>query len=141
MAKRQTYVIDTREKRPLELPGDVPTIRKTLATGDYAPKGYEDSIVVEWKTVQDWSNWISGDRKRFYSQVTRLLKIPYACVVVGARFGSVSHQSPATPRDSVLAGVELASLGLPVIFAENRLRAAFVIKAYLDQSIIRLKTR
>lgn len=132
--KEVRYVIDTREKNPLVLPGAVKMKKAALKTGDYSIAGYTDLIAVEWKDVGDWSSWIGSDRNRFRSQTKRLLKLKRAAIVVGGPIGCISHLSPSTNRDSIAATIELAAMGLPVIHAPTRVAAGGLVKKFLDQA-------
>lgn len=140
MAIREArYVIDTREQKPLVLPGARLTCRQKLKTGDYSVKGYTNKITVEYKALGDWTQWISGNKKRFYSQCERLAEMPFGFVVVACPFGGVRRQSPVTPQQSMAATLEVMSMGIPILHTENPMRAAFVTKNLIDTALRRLK--
>ena len=132
--KNSRYVIDTREKRPLKLPATRgKTVTKKLETGDYSIVGYEDVIVVEYKSLGDWLSWISpSGKKRFDSQMERLKNMRHACVLVGARLGCTKFTSPVTPQQSVKGTLRVTSMGVSVLHAPDPARAGWMCKEYLD---------
>jgi len=95
-----------------------------------------DHIAVEYKSVVDFFGWINPNKpKRFDSQAERLLKIPYACVVVGGRITSRTKFS-WIPQETVLARVALlTAAGLPIIFAGSRILAAKFTVEFIRHSI------
>jgi ERCC4-type nuclease len=67
-----TVIIDTREQTRLPI-RDLPTVRGTLATGDYSLAGCELLFAVERKTVADLAACCMGDnRDRFERELHRL---------------------------------------------------------------------
>ena len=57
---RDHIVIDTREQRPLKF--SLPTITKTLCTGDYSIEQFEGIIRVERKSLADLAACCGKDR-------------------------------------------------------------------------------
>ena len=77
-AKNITALIDTREKRPLNLE-PLRSERATLSVGDYSLKGMSDEIVaVERKSLGDFLSCCGVERARYERQLLRAVQ----CVVV-----------------------------------------------------------
>jgi len=53
-----------------------------FAAGDYSIEGFEDSVAVERKTIEDFVSTAIRQRKRFYRELQRLEEYEAACVVV-----------------------------------------------------------
>ena len=86
-------LIDTREQRPIEFPGDK-TRRQKLDTGDYSLSGYGTRITVEYKSLTDWLKFITmKDQHRFDSQLSRLVKFDFKAIVVCGNMSRVSDCS------------------------------------------------
>lgn len=67
------YLIqDTREQKPLFKPAPW-IIEKGLKSGDYSIKGFEDTIAIERKSINDLYGSLGVGRKRFEAELGRLL--------------------------------------------------------------------
>ena len=78
--RQLTIVTDTREQWPLTFAA--PTVRQTLAVGDYSFFAGEEFAVVERKSLPDLVACCGAERKRFEKCVQRLLELPQRLLVV-----------------------------------------------------------
>lgn len=89
-----TIVVDSREQAPWSFLGLTANADKeyaplaidcnvqTLPTGDYSIKGFEDSIVIERKSLGDAFGTFTHDRPRWEREMDRMRKIPCCHVVI-----------------------------------------------------------
>jgi ERCC4-type nuclease len=128
-----TAVVDTREQRPLDLT-PLPTVTKTLVTGDYSVQGLQSIIAVERKSLPDLLGCVGGQRGRFDREVQRLLAYPVRALVVEATWleieagGWKSKVTPAAVLGSLLGWI---GHGLPVVMAEDHERAGRFVSRLL----------
>jgi len=78
-----SILVDSREQRPYEFKGQ-DTIRTTLHTGDYSVDGYEDTIGIERKSLDDYYGCLCANRERFGRALDRLAALSFGAVVVEA---------------------------------------------------------
>lgn len=140
--KKPSIIVDTREKRPLNLEfTGCKILRNALSIGDYSIYGYGQLVVVEYKSLTDWLKWISySDHKRFERQVHNLITIPYRCIVVGGRLGSVcgtiDHTYAAHSKEVALERTaQVTAMGIPVIFCSGRIQAARFTYKFLQEGV------
>lgn len=91
-----TFIVDTREQRPLDFPYEIPpdskkrvkTIRATLETGDYSIKGLEKpgGISIERKSLPDLLGVIGNSRERFEREIERILDYPCRLLAIEAHW-------------------------------------------------------
>lgn len=82
------YVIDTREKKPFDIPNSV---NKKLDTGDYSVEGYENYIALERKGLPDLFHCLAGqDYKRFKDQLKRVSAMRYGALLVTSNYANIS---------------------------------------------------
>lgn len=81
-----TLIKDTREKNEhfIKPPKNLVLTRSTLNVGDYSIRGFENEIVVEYKSVGNlfsamFANWESEEK----SKMDRLMKVPWRWLLVG----------------------------------------------------------
>lgn len=131
-------IIDKQEKRPWMFED---SISKHLKTGDYSIEGYETSIVVERKSMNDFVGSISGHRKRFMAELDRAKSIKHFCIIVeGSWFDLITgnYRSKMLPSSAVGTAVGImARYGVPVIMAETRKQAEQLCKKFLRLSLMR----
>ncbi|MCL4552924.1 MAG: hypothetical protein M1305_05160, partial [Candidatus Marsarchaeota archaeon] len=85
MESKPVVVIDTREQEPYTFdPGWIETIRRALPAGDYSLLGYEASIAIERKSLEDFVGTLIRGRERFRNELLKLQRYQHACVVVEA---------------------------------------------------------
>ncbi|MDY3555319.1 hypothetical protein R5W24_004461 [Gemmata sp. JC717] len=98
-------IIDTREQKPFGFTGftcdaadgggplTVPTIRDTLASGDYSLVAHA-GIAIERKSLADLYGTIGQGRERFERELERLAKLDFAAVVIEATWPEVCAEPP-----------------------------------------------
>lgn len=129
-----TILVDTREQRPLIFDG-YKTRRQKLDVGDYSLSGYATRITAEYKSLTDWLKFVTQkDKRRFNSQVRRLIKHPYSCIVVCSNISKISKWSQVQPLQTCDRVSYLAAAGIPVIMAENRKQAIWAVRNFLKHS-------
>lgn len=130
--------IDTREQRPWAFDNSEV---KTLKTGDYSIVGYEDSIGVERKSLEDFTGSIGRNRKRFAAEMERASKIKHFCVIVEASWFDLftgNYRSRLLPQSAVGSALGImARYGIPVIMAETRKQAEHLCIKFLRLSLMR----
>ena len=78
-------VRDSREQAPFAFSGlPVEVSVGALEAGDYSVRGFERSVAVERKALQDLVGCLSGERDRFERELARLRGYDAAAVVVEA---------------------------------------------------------
>ena len=114
--------IDSREKAPFSfigiksdakhgnVPMVIPTVGRTLRSGDYAIDGYDDLIAVERKSLEDCYQTLSHERERFERELDRLNFMQFAAVVIEASWVRIltdppphSKLSPKSVSRSIIA--------------------------------------
>lgn len=131
-----TYLIDTREKTPLDIASlGAQIATATLTTGDYSIRGLEISdAVVERKSLQDLLQSITHDRERFERELQRMRAYDSKCVVVEATWAEISKgdwRNQINP--SVVHGScqRYMGWGIPFFFAQDRAEAAKFVANFL----------
>lgn len=68
-----TIITDTREQLSLDFSKfkNVDVIRKKLDTGDYSVSGYEDSLCIERKAINDVVSTLISNHQRFLREMER----------------------------------------------------------------------
>lgn len=98
--KKTIILVDTREQTPYlfgngqsgKNAGGIPSIeikRRKLDSGDYSIEGSESEITIERKSISDFLNSVTWERKRFEDEAKRLSKFQYAGIVVEGRLDDV----------------------------------------------------
>lgn len=115
-----TFVVDTREKIPYQLP-DAKLAR--LKVGDYTIEGYEDVLAVERKGYDDLFSCLTTKMTHFINQLKNLAKLKYKAVCVDTTVAAMllGHVfAPITGEDAVQ---RLISLGVeydvPILFCDR----------------------
>jgi ERCC4-type nuclease len=127
-----TIIIDTREQRPLDLA--LRTERATLTTGDYSVKGLEHLITAERKSLDDLVSCVGQNRERFERTVQRMLAYEARLIVVEAPLAALEvgeWRAQVTPSSVQGSVAKWQSQGLPILFADNRQRAALHLARWL----------
>jgi len=122
---RATIIVDTREQEAYSFPAArVETVRRALSAGDYSLDGYETSVAIERKTLEDYVNSVIHARERFMREVETLATYDLACVAVEATFDDVaSHRYRSRALPYAVVGATMAiivSHGVPVFFCGGR---------------------
>lgn len=116
-----TFIIDTREQRPLSFmygPENdrrpISFVKRKLDTGDYSVIGFEkDEICVERKSLSDLLGCVGKDRERFEREVYRMLGFKSRLVIVEASWDDIltgnwqySKLTPAHVTGSIIGWME-----------------------------------
>jgi ERCC4-type nuclease len=130
---RPKIVVDTREQAPLVFT-NLPSVRGTLQSGDYAPAGLEHVAAVERKSAVDLVASVTRERERFERELHRLRGFHFARVLVTASRDSIArgeYRSAASPK-AVLASCEALEVRyrLPFVFVENDVEAARLVEGW-----------
>jgi ERCC4-type nuclease len=135
-AERITVVVDTREQEPYAFdPALVTAVRQALPAGDYSLPGYEASIAVERKSLEDFVASVIKARARFGRELRLLSEYDLGCVVVEATLEDVlarRYRSGAHP--SAVLGATLSIIvdhGVPVFFCGDRQLACRFVEGLL----------
>ncbi|MDP3073591.1 MAG: ERCC4 domain-containing protein [Opitutaceae bacterium] len=131
---RPVLVIDTREQTPLAF-ARLPSVRDTLASGDYSFRGGEELFAVERKSIADLVGCCVGEnRERFFRELHRLRGFRFKrLLVVGTRreIEAGHFRSNVSPRAvlATLAAIE-ARFDVPVVFAATPAEAAELVESW-----------
>ncbi len=125
-----TPIVDTREQRPLKLPG---AVRGTLPTGDYCCcLAHLGTVAIERKSAVDLFACVGRERERFERELARLAALRFRALVIEADLGELLETPPA--RSHVHPSAVLGSLtawswrySLPVWFASDRITATRLV--------------
>ncbi len=143
---RLTIVVDTREQEPYSFdPERAGVIRRALPAGDYSLEGFERSVAVERKTLEDFVHTVIRSRERFTRELRRLSVYEAACVVVEAdlrdlllgRYRSGAH--PHSVWGALLAII--VDFGIPVFFCSDRQVACRFVEGFLQRYYRKAKKR
>ena len=131
-----TIIADTREQLPYAFESRwAVTIRRALPAGDYSVEGWETSVAVERKTLEDFVHSVIRDRERFKKELAKLSEYPHACVVVEASLTDVllvRYSSGAHPNSVFGAVVSICiDHGVPVYFCGDRQTARRFTQEFL----------
>jgi len=132
---RITVVVDTREQDPYAFDASCEVVRRALPAGDYSIEGFEDSVAVERKTLEDFVSTVIRQRKRFYRELQRLEEYEAACVVVESDLRDVlngDYRSGAHPN-AVLGTVIsiVVDFQIPVFFCSDQQVACRFVEEFL----------
>ena len=133
-----TALIDTREQRPLTLPG-LRTEPATLPTGDYSVKGLESHIAIERKSLPDLLMCVGRERLRFDKEIQRLLGYRVRALVVEATWQDVEAARWRSRLNSRQVGSSLVSWvcrGIPVLMVGDHARAGRIVSSLLRRAAI-----
>ena len=131
-------LVDTREQRPLYLPG-ICTEPASLATGDYSLRGAEAAVAIERKSLEDLVACCGRERERFEREVQRLLAYPVRAVVIEANWEDIELANWRGRLNAKQVGASLVSWqvrGLPIIMAGHPERAGRLVSAMLRRVAI-----
>lgn len=118
-------VVDTREQQPYGFDSArVTCVRRALPAGDYSLDGYEASVAVERKSLEDFVSSAVTGRERFGRELRALAEYDFACVVVeGSLEDVLEHRYRAGIHPSSVFGAMLSivvDVGVPVYFCGDR---------------------
>ena len=133
---RVAVVVDTREQEPYGFdPQRVRTIHRALPAGDYSLAGWESSVAVERKTLEDFVSTVIRGKRRFQRELCRLREYEAACVVVEANLRDVvgGHYHSGAHPNAVLGAVIsiVVDFQVPVFFCSDRQVACRFVEGFL----------
>ncbi|HUY36732.1 MAG TPA: hypothetical protein VMV69_28620 [Pirellulales bacterium] len=126
-------IIDTR----LQFCADVspmPSMRGTLATGDYSVLGLEHAVAIGCKSLSDLLCCVGTERERFEKEVRRLLGYPIRAIVCETTWAEIEAgewRSQVTPAAAIGSCRRWKAAGVPVVMARDRERAGRYIARLL----------
>ena len=135
-----TFLIDTREQRPLDLEtackGSTYTVKRaTLSTGDYSVAGLEcDGVTVERKSLDDLVACVGRERDRFENELRRMAGFRARLVLVESLYSDCEGggwRSQVKPAAVVGSIMRWQQWGVPFMFAGTREAAARYACNYL----------
>ena len=121
-----TVLIDTREQTPWDM-SPMQMERETLTTGDYTVRGLERVVCLERKSLPDLLQCIGKHRDRFERVVNRILAYPARALIVESSWRLIEsgdYDSQVHPNAVIGSLLGWTAMGLPVVMAGNRRRAA-----------------
>ncbi len=131
-------IIDTREQEPYAFdPAVMTAVRQALPVGDYSLPGYEASVAVERKSLEDFVASVIKARARFGRELRTLAEYDLGCVVVEGSLEDVlarRYRSGAHP--SAVLGATLSIIvdhGVPVFFCGDRQLACRFVEGLLSR--------
>ncbi|MHB1000786.1 MAG: ERCC4 domain-containing protein [Armatimonadota bacterium] len=136
MESKLTVVIDTREKEPYSFdPSRIEVIRHALPAGDYSILGFESSISIERKSLEDFVGTLIKNRERFRNELLKLQCYRYACIVVEANIIDLlsgKYRSGTHPHALFGSTISIiADYGIPVYFCANRQASCLFVQELL----------
>ncbi len=138
--KKITVIVDTREQKPFCFKADpsVTTVHAKLDAGDYSVAGFEATVAVERKTLEDFAGSITRNRGRFFREIGKLSKMTHSCVVVEDDLSGVfSPEFISGVHPASLVGTAVAigmNYGVPVFFCGNRYAAELWTVTFLRRA-------
>jgi ERCC4-type nuclease len=149
-----TFLIDSREQRPLEflspnIPPSGPLRLKTevtcLKTGDYTVKGidYEGRISIERKALGDLVMCCGSERERFEREIERLLEFETRLVIVEASWDEIMlgqwRGSKLNPNQVMGSVQGWMARGIPFFFHHDRRILASFIRNFMLIKVRRIE--
>lgn len=109
-------------------PNEVKITRSKLDAGDYSIRSWEKYIGLERKGWPDYYSCCMGSERKyaaFRDQLTRLVELPFGCVVVEGVFSRTFSGFARGGRNDLDRLIYtttdlLTEFGIPIIFAEKR---------------------
>lgn len=131
-------IVDTREQQPYSFdPAHVTCVRRALPAGDYSLEGYEASIAIERKSLEDFVSSAVTGRERFGRELHALAEYDFACIVVEGSLEDVlehRYRSGIHPNSVFGAAVSIiVDVGVPVYFCGDRQLAC----RFVEESLCR----
>ncbi|HET9623257.1 MAG TPA: ERCC4 domain-containing protein [Kofleriaceae bacterium] len=126
--RRPVVVVDTREQQPYMFdPARVDVVRRALVAGDYALEGYENMLVIERKSLDDYVASVILTRDRFLRELKILAGYNLPLILVEASFEDVdAHRYRAGVHPNAVLGATVAIMvdyQVGVVFCGDRQQA------------------
>jgi ERCC4-type nuclease len=133
---RAVIVADSREQLPYAFdPAHAVMVRRALPAGDYSLDGYETSVAVERKALDDFVGSVVRGRERFLAELRRLEGYELACIVVEGTIEDVlEHRYRAGVHPNAEFGAALSIIvdhGIPIYFCGDRQVACAFVEGLL----------
>jgi len=116
-------LVDSREKDAYTF-GSIPTVRRKLDVGDYSIEGFEDSVAIERKELNDYVGTVIYQRERFKKELSKLAGYEMKAIVVEASMSDIldgRYKSRVSPKAVIGATVGIfLSYNIPIFFCSNR---------------------
>ena len=132
------FIVDTREQTPYNFKGESVKV-KTLKTGDYSiafnDVDYDNEIIIERKTINDFIGCVCQSRERFLKELERSMEIPHFYVVIEGswedleKHNYISKINPNSVIESILGWS--IKYGAHFIMTGNRTRGERLTKKIL----------
>ena len=129
-------VVDTREQEPYAFdPACVTVERRALPVADYSLAGYESTVAVERKSLEDYVSSVVNARARFGRELRTLAEYDLGCIVVEATLEDIlEHRYRSGTHPSAVFGATLSIIvdhGVPVFFCGDRQLACRFVEGLL----------
>lgn len=134
------FLIDTREQNPWDFrifnsdKIQIKQKRASLKTGDYTLEGYEDQIVIERKSLEDFVGCVSTSRTRFEAELERMQAFRSCAVVIEAPWKELKIGNwRAKTRPSSVTGscISWQLMRVPFAFEDGRREATIWAARFL----------
>jgi ERCC4-type nuclease len=133
--------VDTREPEHTswKFSAECTIFRKALATGDYAPSGFEDVCAIERKALGDLIACCTWERERFIAELERFVPFALKAIVVEGSLEDIARKNyrakvhPAAVVGSVVAFH--VDFGVPTIWAGSPHAAARIAERLMRRFV------
>ncbi|KYG01797.1 hypothetical protein BE21_55895 [Sorangium cellulosum] len=123
-ADTMTVIVDTREQRPWTFGGAFHLERATLPAGDYSLAGFETSVAIERKSLDDFVQSVTWERSRFLRECERLRSYELKTILVEAGVPDVwahRYRSKTTPQAVIASALAIEQdYGISTTWAGSR---------------------
>jgi DNA excision repair protein ERCC-4 len=123
-AHTMTIIIDTREQRPWMFGGAHRVERAKLPAGDYSIAGFEATVAIERKSLDDFVQSIAWERDRFLRECERLRSYELKTILVEAGVPDVwthRYRSKTAPQAVIASAVAIEQdYGISMTWAGSR---------------------
>lgn len=142
--ERFSIVVDSNEYshgKAWIFPGYNIHVQSLLKFGcDYAIRGQVGTIGVERKSYDDYVRCIGVDWERFQKQLAKLqTNRHYAVIVEGNIDDPITRRSLMIPESVITQTAKVVALGVPIVFAGSRLKAAVLCAKFFKAALKRVQ--
>ncbi len=128
-----TALVDSREQLPYNLE-PMKMAPGSLSTGDYTVQGFENEIIVERKSLDDFLGVVGQGRERFDREIQRLLSYRSRMIVLEASMVDLEFggwRSKVTPEAAIGSYLGWIDEGVPIVLAGRRDIAERITRRFL----------